>query len=550
MPKQKETDLILNTNKQMSNTKKPSTQKSPMVLIILDGFGERKATQHNAIRMASTPTLDRLYNEAPIAFLEASGTAVGLPPHQIGNSEVGHLHIGAGRKIPQTLSRINQSVASGQFFENQSLQNMLKQIKQTDHAVHLIGLLSEGGVHSHEKHILAMIEMVHQAGIQKNYLHAILDGRDTSPRSALSSVEKAESQFLSYGKGQGNIASLIGRYYAMDRDNRWERTQKAYDLLTTGDATYIAATPSLAIKEAYARNESDEFISPTLISSPSSPPVKIQEGDCVIFMNFRADRARQLSYALTKKKFDHFNRLNTPHLSSFITLTQYAKDICSDVLFPPFIIKNTLGEIISKQGYQQLRLAETEKYAHVTYFLNGGQEKPYPLEDRLLVPSPPVATYDLQPEMSAPAMTKKLIQAIKKNDYHLIVCNFANPDMIGHTGNEDATMKAITVLDQCLSKILEALAETEGEALITADHGNAETMYDEKKNQPHTAHTCNPVPLIYVGHRGYFHKQLGALDDVAPTLLSLMGIPIPDEMTGENLITLSLKIANKSNEFQ
>ncbi|AKQ33289.1 2,3-bisphosphoglycerate-independent phosphoglycerate mutase [Candidatus Coxiella mudrowiae] len=526
-------------------TNKPAKHRpKPMVLIILDGFGESEETAHNAIKLANTPTLDELWLHCPHTLLHASGSTVGLPEGQMGNSEVGHLHIGSGRKVPQDLTRIDEAISSGDFFKNPVLIDAIEKAKQHDKAVHIIGLLSPGGVHSRDTQIAAMIELVHLQGVKKNYLHAILDGRDTPPKSALSSIKKIDKQFLSYsqspskGTTQAKIASLIGRYYAMDRDKRWDRTQKAYDLLTKGIATHHAATAEEGLALTYEQGETDEFVKPTSIHCNGGKRLTVQDGDVIIFMNFRADRARQLTHAFVDNSFTAFERKVTPKLASFVTLTTYEKNLDASVAFPPMQLTNTLGEYLSRLGLRQLRLAETEKYAHVTYFLNGGQEAPFPGEDRMLIPSPKIATYDLQPEMSAEEVTDKLIEMIKNGDYDLIVCNFANPDMVGHTGEEAATKTAIHTIDNCLKRILEALQSAGGEALITADHGNAEKMFDEKTKQPHTAHTCNLVPLIYVGKKAQFQKGIGALDDVAPTLLFLIGLKKPFEMTGRNLIIL------------
>ncbi len=515
-----------------TNGKKPR----PLLLLILDGWGERREKKHNAIQLAQTPTFDALMKEAPHTFLDASGKTVGLPEGQMGNSEVGHLHIGAGRKVPQDLTRIDNAIANSDFFKNPIFLTALQQAKKNNNAVHTIGLLSPGGVHSRDNQISALIEMVHQNGIGKNFLHAFLDGRDTPPKSALGSIEKISAQYKKYGHGK--IASIIGRYYAMDRDKRWDRTKKAYDLLTQGLSDYEAPSAEAGLKMAYERGETDEFVKPTSIHAEKEAPITIQDGDVAIFMNFRADRARQLSHALTDRTFTDFHRTVIPQLSAFVTLTEYAKDLSATVAFPLLKLKNTLGEYLSNLGYRQLRLAETEKYAHVTYFLNGGIEVPFPREDRTLIPSPKIATYDLKPEMSAIEVTNQLVQSIKSGKYDFVVCNFANPDMLGHTGDESATIKAIETIDACVKHIIDALTAVGGEMLITADHGNAELMYDEKTQQPHTAHTTNLVPLIYVGRQAVFQRGNGALDDVAPTVLYLLGLKPPAEMTGRNLITL------------
>lgn len=513
---------------------KTPSPKKPFALIILDGWGHREASEHNPIQQTTTPTLDTLFAQYPHTLIEASGEAVGLPRGQMGNSEVGHLHLGAGRKVPQNLTRINHSIEQGEFHQNPVLLNALKQAKAHNQAVHIIGLLSAGGVHSLDEHIAAMIKLTHQQGIQHHYCHAILDGRDTPPQSALASIQKIDTLYQTLGSG--TIASLIGRYYAMDRDKHWDRTKQAYDLYTQGQATRHANNAEAGLTLAYENDETDEFIKPTSIQSPGSAPIRIKEGDTVIFMNFRADRARQLSYALTQDDFPGFTRKHRPQLANFVTLTNYADELPAQIAFPPLTLQNTLGEVLSTAGCEQLRLAETEKYAHVTYFLNGGIEAPFDGEARELIPSPNVATYDLQPEMSAQALTDKLVAAITDQRYDCIVCNYANPDMVGHTGSEVAAQKAVAVIDQCIKRIIDALHQAGGEALITADHGNIELMFDAATQQPHTAHTNYAVPLLYIGRKAQFNSQAGALDDVAPTLLHLMGIAQPPDMTGHNLI--------------
>ena len=479
----------------------------PFALIILDGWGVREEIAHNPTKTANTPTIHALFSDHPHILIEASGEAVGLPKGQMGNSEVGHLHIGSGRKVPQDLVRINNDVQNGDFFKNPILLRAIATAKKNNAAVHTIGLWSPGGVHSHDNHIAAMLKMIDDHGVVKNYFHIITDGRDTPPKSA-------NFQAIKHGK----IVSVVGRYYAMDRDKRVERTQLAVDLLK-GKAPHVENTVNTALKAAYARGETDEFIAPTLIGEP----VAIQPNDVVIFMNFRADRARQLTHALL-----NFN------LSMLVTLTQYIEDARLTVAYPPLKIENTLGAVFAKAGLTQLRLAETEKYAHVTYFFNGGVEAPNKNEDRLLIPSPKIATYDLQPEMNAALVTDAFVQAIEDKKYDVIICNYGNPDMIGHTGNEKAAEKSMVVMDACLKRVLTALKKVGGAALITADHGNIEQMFDEKTGQPHTAHTTNLVPLIYVGGPAVkIIKKTGALDDIAPTLLHLMGLKIPHEMTGK-----------------
>jgi len=507
----------------------PENRPKPLVLIILDGWGYREQTTHNPIANVETPTFDTLFQQYPYTLLEASGSAVGLPEGQMGNSEVGHLHLGSGRKVPQDLTRINQAISSGDFKKNAALLDLIQKTKQSNHALHILGLLSPGGVHSHEQHILALMNLIEKQGIQKKYLHAFLDGRDTPPKSAMKS--------LSLFKGQ--IASIMGRYYAMDRDNRWDRTQQAYDCLTLGKTDSQFNNAEEALQKAYLRGEMDEFVKPISILDNNNNPTTIEDGDTVIFMNFRADRARQLTHAFVDENFSHFSRAKKPTLANFTTLTQYEKTLSVNIVYPPLTHKNTLGEILSHAGLHQLRIAETEKYAHVTYFFNGGIETPFPNEERTLIPSPKVATYDLKPEMSAKELTQQLITRISDQHYDVIICNYANPDMVGHTGMEKAAQKAVSMIDQCMKQVLEAIKKVGGEALITADHGNIEKMFDEDNDQPHTAHTNNPVPLIYVGREAKFIHSDGALDDVAPTLLHLLNLKQPAEMTGKNLIEFS-----------
>ncbi len=508
---------------------------SPFVLIVLDGWGYREDTQYNAIAAAHAPFWHKLWNHYPHTLLDASGLAVGLPKGQMGNSEVGHLHIGAGRLVSQDLTRIDLAIDSGDFYRNPVFTQTVDQLIKTQHSLHIFGLLSPGGVHSHQRHIQALVKLAAERGLRKIYLHAFLDGRDTPPKSAEASLEALEKTFQAEGCGQ--IASITGRYYAMDRDTRWERTARAYDLLAAGDTTFHAASALAGLHQAYARGENDEFVQPTAIY-PQDHPLIVQDGDAVVFMNFRADRARQLTRAFTDPNFEGFPRKRVPKLSHFVTLTQYAADIPAEVAYTPISLKNNLGEYISHLGLTQLRIAETEKYAHVTFFFNGGEEKLYPGEVRDLIPSPKVATYDLHPEMSAYPLATRLVKEIQQGKFALIVCNFANPDMVGHTGDFQATVKAIEVIDHCLKQVITALQEGGGEALITADHGNAEFMYDPNTQQPHTAHTTNLVPIIYVGRKAKPTTAEGSLQDVAPTLLQLMGLPQPAEMTGKNLFNL------------
>jgi len=505
-------------------------QVKPLALIILDGWGYSEDAENNAIVNARTPTMDRLWKNDCHGLISGSGTDVGLPDGQMGNSEVGHLNLGAGRLVYQEFTRISKAIDDGEFQQNPALCEAIDQAKKHQSALHIMGLLSPGGVHSHESHIHGMIEMAAAAGISRIYLHAFLDGRDTPPRSAKASIENTEQVFKKVGVGR--IASMVGRYYAMDRDNRWDRVEKAYDMLTKASAQHSSGSALEALEAAYSRDENDEFVAPTVIGDG----VKIQDQDVVIFMNFRADRARELSRAFVDQDFSGFKRKHQPALADFVMLTNYADDIEAKVAYKKLKLDNVLGEYLQNNNRTQLRIAETEKYAHVTFFFSGGVETPYQGEQRILIPSPDVATYDLQPEMNAPLLTEKLVAAITSSKYDLIVCNFANPDMVGHTGNYAATVKAIEALDSCIEKIIAALDAVAGECIITADHGNAEKMLDNTTEQAHTAHTSGPVPFIYHGRTATMQYQDGRLSDIAPTLLHLMELPIPDEMTGRILI--------------
>ncbi|MBL4607300.1 MAG: 2,3-bisphosphoglycerate-independent phosphoglycerate mutase [Pseudomonadales bacterium] len=509
-------------------------KRRPHVLVILDGFGYRKEKEANAIKNAQTPTFDHLLNSYPHTLIHTSGKHVGLPAGQMGNSEVGHMNLGAGRVVYQNFTRISKAIEEGDFFENQALCNSVDQAIKNNKTLHIIGLLSPGGVHSHEEHFSAMIKLAQQRGAKKVMVHAFLDGRDMPPRSAEASLVKIDQQLKD--AGIGHIASLIGRYYAMDRDNRWNRIEEAYNLLTLGRAQFHAADAISGLKAAYQRDENDEFVRATLIKtdSESIEDITLQDGDALIFMNFRADRGRELSQVFTKKSAQ-FKREKIPALSSFTTLTQYAQDIESQVAFPPTTLTNVLGEYLSKAQKTQLRLAETEKYAHVTFFFSGGREAVFEGEERILINSPNVATYDLQPEMSAKELTDELVKAINNGHHDFIVCNYANGDMVGHTGNYPAAVKAIETLDTCLKRIEQAILENQGECLITADHGNAEKMVDDQTGQPFTSHTNGPVPLIYIGKPATLIEN-GALSDIAPTLLHLMGMEIPEEMSGHSLV--------------
>lgn len=508
----------------------------PLVLIILDGWGYRESAEHNAIAAANKPNWDKWWQSYPHTVISGSGKCVGLPDGQMGNSEVGHLNMGAGRIVYQDFTRIDTAIENGDFFQNPVFIETLTQLKQQSKALHLMGLLSPGGVHSHERHLHAALKLAADMGIKQVYLHPFLDGRDTPPRSALASLESLEQVCQQLNCGQ--IVSVIGRYYAMDRDQRFERVQTAYDLLTTGKAAFTANSAKQALLAAYERGESDEFVQATSIHQDHSPVAKINDGDAIIFMNFRSDRARELTQAFIETDFTGFKRTAWPRLSQYVCLTQYDKRFDAAVAFPPINLNNIFSEYISQHGLKQLRIAETEKYAHVTFFFNGGIEKPYPGEDRILIPSPKVATYDLQPAMSAVELTDKLISEIKSNKYDVIICNFANPDMVGHSGNFAATVEAIETIDACLGKTLAALQEIGGEAIITADHGNAECMFDTITNQAHTAHTSDPVPFLYIGRKANMLNINGKLSDVAPTLLYLLKLPQPTEMKGKILLEL------------
>ncbi|MBL1277336.1 MAG: 2,3-bisphosphoglycerate-independent phosphoglycerate mutase [Ectothiorhodospiraceae bacterium] len=512
-----------------------SSTPTPVMTIVLDGWGYREETDSNAIAHANTPTWDALWDKYPHTLIKGSGPEVGLPSGQMGNSEVGHLNLGAGRVVYQEFTRVSRAIRTGSFFTNQTLTDAVDLSIKSDRAVHILGLLSDGGVHSHEEHICAMIKLAVDRGAKHVYLHAFLDGRDTPPRSAETYIRTMQENFDQLGGGR--FASIIGRYYAMDRDHRWPRVQAAYDLITQGKSEHEAPNAQSALEAAYARDESDEFVQATRIVPEGESPVELRDGDVLIFMNYRSDRARQITRAFIEPDFNDFERGVVPQLGAFVSLTEYSANFDIPVAFPPDRLKNVFGEYISNLGLRQLRIAETEKYAHVTFFFNGGREEVFDGEDRILVQSPDVATYDLQPEMNAPELTDKLVEAILSKKYDTIICNYANPDMVGHTGNMKATIKAIEALDTCLARVVTALESIGGEALITADHGNAEQLYSHETGQAHTAHTVNPVPLIYVGRPGKLAES-GALCDIAPTMLTLMGLDIPEEMGGHCLVSL------------
>lgn len=504
----------------------------PLALIILDGWGYSENPEHNAIMAANTPFWDKLWQQQPHTLIHASGEGVGLPGTQMGNSEVGHLNIGAGRVVYQELTRISKAIADGSFADNAELCRAVDTAVTNHKAVHIMGLLSPGGVHSLDSHIEAMVQMAAKRGAEKIYVHVFTDGRDTPPQSALESIERLENILKESGKGR--IASVIGRFYAMDRDKRWQRVAKAYDLITRGEAEFHAGTCAEAVDAAYARGETDEFIQATVIGEP----VGVEAGDALIMMNFRADRMREITQALTDPAFSDYDRGVFKQPGAVVTLTEYKKEFGLPVAFPPEKLDNLLGECLSRHGLSQLRIAETEKYAHVTFFFNGGTDTPSVGEERELIPSPQVETYDLQPEMHADAVADGVVNAINNGTSDVIICNFANADMVGHSGSFDATVKAVEVLDGCLQKIWEALQAAGGEMLVTADHGNAEQLYDNDKQQRHTAHTSNPVPFVFASDRPAHCAESGQLADIAPTMLSLLEIPIPDEMSHHLLVEL------------
>ncbi len=509
---------------------------TPVLLLILDGFGYRENCDNNAICQARKPHWNFLWKTHAHTIIDASEKRVGLPAGQMGNSEVGHMNIGAGRVVYQDYTKIELAIETGEFRKNPVLLKAIETGKKN--ALHVLGLLSPGGVHSHESQIHELVDMAAAASVKNIYVHAFLDGRDTPPKSAEPSLVALQKKLDSINTGRiaARIASICGRYYAMDRDKRWERVQPAYDVITQGKSEYWAASAADAYALADLRGETDEFVKATAIVPPGEKPVRMNDGDAVVFMNFRSDRARQMTAALTDAGFKGFVREHAPKLGYYCTLTSYGKEFAAlPAAFAPQSVANGLGEYLAAQGLTQLRIAETEKYAHVTYFFNGGVETPYAGEDRVMVPSPKVATYDLQPEMSAREVTDKLVAAIQSRKYSAIICNYANGDMVGHTGMLDAATRAIETLDVCIGRAVEAMQAIGGEVLITADHGNAECMLDTETHQPHTAHTLNLVPLLYIGRKARATNG-GALEDVAPTLLKMMGLPQPAEMTGKPLV--------------
>lgn len=504
----------------------------PCVLLILDGWGHAAAGPGNAVSLAQTPHLDRLLSDYPWATLRCTGRDVGLPDGLMGNSEVGHLNLGAGRIVYQDIMRINMALEDGSLGANSELKALVQAARAGTGRVHLLGLVSDGGVHSMQTHLEALVLALAAQGIDDICVHAFLDGRDTPPRSGLGYIQELES-FLAQ-QGVGRIASVSGRYFAMDRDQRWERVEQAYQALVLGQGL-MADSAEQAVADAYAQNENDEFVRPRVIVHEGAPVGLLADGDAVLFFNFRADRAREMTRALTDTKFTGFTRQHQVHFSHFTTMTRYDKDFDLPVLFPPTYLDKILGQVVSEHGLRQLRTAETEKYAHVTYFFNGGLETPFPGEDRQLLPSPKtVATYDLKPEMSVFEVTKTVLAALDSKHYDLIVCNFANLDMVGHTGIIPAAIKACQAVDHCVGQVMQAVGNLGGTLLVTADHGNAEDMLDTAGN-PKTSHSLNPVPFVYVGPRQVTVRQ-GRLADVAPTILDIMGLPQPAEMTGQTLL--------------
>lgn len=518
-------------NSMTENKRQTATARSPnrpLMLMILDGWGYREDAEDNAISQAATPCWDQLQQLGSRTNIETSGESVGLPVGQMGNSEVGHLNIGAGRVVSQDFTRISNAVEDGSFETNPALIKAIENSHKFDSTLHIMGLLSPGGVHSHENHFQAMVRMAARLDAPKIRVHAFLDGRDTPPRSAAASIQKMQDCLD--GFQNATFASLCGRYYAMDRDQRWDRVEKAWELLVNGAAKFNNSDAGAALQAAYERDESDEFVSPTSIG----PYAGIEDNDAVVFINFRADRAREITQAFTQPGFAGFAR-EAPKLSSFVCMTRYLHGLPCDIAYSPEKLKGLLGEKLAKQGLSQLRIAETEKYAHVTFFFNGGEEKPFTGEERLLVPSPDVATYDLQPEMSIEKLTAELDKAIRSDRFDVIICNVANPDMVGHTGNMTAAISAVEAVDHCLGIVLKAIRSVNGELLVTADHGNIEQMQDPRSGQSHTAHTTNPVPLVYYGRKATLLAG-GSLRDIAPTMLYLLGIKPPVEMTGRSLL--------------
>ena len=507
-------------------------EKKPVMLMILDGFGINENTDGNAVKLAKTPNIDKLMKKYPNTIMYTSGLQVGLPEGQMGNSEVGHTNIGAGRIVYQELTKITKSIEDGDFFAIPEFIEAIENCKKHNSKLHILGLLSDGGVHSHIRHLYGLLEMAKRRDFENVYVHCFLDGRDTPPASAEGYIAQLEDKMKE--KNLGKIASISGRYYAMDRDKRWDRIKKCYDALVRGEGNK-ATSATIAIENSYQKEVFDEFVEPTVIVNNDIPLAKIEENDSVIFFNFRPDRAREITRTIVDPEFNEFEteKIHT----YFVCFTSYDETMPNvKIAFKKEPLVNTYGEVVSKHGLTQLRIAETEKYAHVTFFFNGGEEKQYPGEDRILVPSPKVATYDLQPEMSAYTVTEKVVEAINADKYDTIILNYANPDMVGHTGRLPAAIKAVETIDECVQKVVDAILEHDGRLIITADHGNCEQMIDYKTGEPHTAHTTNPVPLILVTKDENLKVKSGKLADLAPTMLELLGIEKPKEMTGESIL--------------
>ena len=506
-----------------------NARPKPVVLLILDGWGHRDDPTDNALAQADIPNWRRLWAEAPHTLIHTEGRHVGLPDGQMGNSEVGHMNLGAGRIVYQDLTRVDAAIEDGSFFANAELLAACAAARASNGTLHVMGLLSPGGVHSHEAHIFAMLDLAKRAGVERVRVHAFLDGRDTPPQSAQASLEALQAKCDALGNAR--IATVGGRYFAMDRDKRWDRVRRAWDAIVEAQSDHRAPDAIAALAAAYERGETDEFVAPTVLAGATP----MHDGDALVFMNFRADRARQITAAFVDPSFDGFTA-HRPKLARFTCLTEYDARLPAPLAFEPDDLRQTLGELLADQGMTQLRIAETEKYAHVTFFFSGGREAPYKGETRILVPSPKVATYDLQPEMSCPEVTAKLVEAIHAQAYDVIVCNIANPDMVGHTGNIAAAVQAAQAVDIAIGAVEAAVRRVGGALLVTADHGNLELMRDPDTGQPHTAHTVGPVPFVYVGPRAAQLRSGGALRDVAPTILDLLGVAQPAEMTGHSLL--------------
>lgn len=509
--------------------------KKPLVLMILDGWGINPCPDYNAVAQARSPRLHQLLQEYPHVQIKTSGMAVGLPEGQMGNSEVGHLNLGAGRIVYQDLTRITKAIDDGEFFENAVLLDCLAKVKAAGGKLHLAGLLSDGGVHSHNTHLYALVELARQQGLQDVFVHCLLDGRDTPPQSGGGYLTELEAELQRIGCGK--VATVMGRYYAMDRDNRWERVEKAYNAMVLGQGECRGSSAE-AIQASYAAGVNDEFVVPCVICREDQPLAPIQDGDAVIFFNFRSDRAREITRALTFAQFDGFDRQRVPQLSAYVCMTEYDATFGLQLAFGPEVLSNILGGVLSEAGLKQLRIAETEKYAHVTFFFNGGVETPFPGEERALIPSPKeVATYDQKPEMSAYLVAEELVKRLEQDCYDVVILNFANCDMVGHTGILPAAIKAVEAVDACVGTVVDKVLSLGGTLLITADHGNAEQMMDEK-GEPHTAHTTNPVWLVLVddNRKDAVLREGGKLADIAPTMLRLLGMPQPKEMSGESLL--------------